>query len=737
MKINAIDIEAKANQLMKTSIEASIKYTETKEITINNSKNRNLVRQLRKLKRIQRSNPNDGRIEIIKQLKKDIEKDVKKRAESIYGNEKSPKWSTIKRVIQEDPIQMEQFNTNRKILLDKFDEKIETIFEQAQTSGYGIEITKDELDDAIKMINSKAAAGMDRIRKAEFIAIYQEHDHQIYEIYKQLTRQAIFPSAWKCSLSVQIPKSDGIRVREIHVQSIFSKIYETIILNRIAKTLNKNFLDCQYAYQKDKSPIQLLMKIKNEYRKQNSHSESVMLIADIERAFDSISHDLILDTMRVIKMERGITQIINNFLKNRWVAIPDNQTYKLRKMDNLRGVPQGSGLGPMLFIIGFQRCLNLIKQIPPVIKTSRPFIKTTAMYADDLVISMHRTTTIIEKKQKWAEITLKYIKRITKAYEFEVLPEKTKFIAVTKHTEKELTQNENLKSRATILGMPFTYTVNNTFQIKDHIQRCTEKTKTLRLKTKWLKMLPTKLKMIILNSYNNSVYMYGAPLLLTQTIENQAQRKMAEKDFNHVFRTIFSLTKQEKREIHAHLHKQGAFFTNILQISLKYFLNEAFDGKYDEIYLDLMEKYPGLGPTIRSDKKLWGINCMIESITHNFFTERVVKDNRRIHPFWPKELIKTNKIELYLHQHKFILGDFDFLYNHKKICRCNSGSATPLHVLTMCPIFKKEIRYLRRILRIKKEDNQSWMLIKLEKIWQIRNLVTKMESFLKCVQRDN
>ena len=167
------------------------------------------------------------------------------------------------------------------------------------------------------------------------------------------------PENMKITKTIPIHKSgdkDKLNnYRSISLLPAFSKILEKFMYNRITNFLEKNelFYMHQYGFRKKHSTmhpiLQLLNKIYTE-KDNNTPKQCMGIFIDISKAFDTLSHKILLS-----KLNRyGIRGVAYNWLKNylinrkQFVEI-DSTRSSLRNITC--GVPQGSILGPLLFLI--------------------------------------------------------------------------------------------------------------------------------------------------------------------------------------------------------------------------------------------------------------------------------------------------------------------------------------------------------------------------------------------------
>ena len=143
--------------------------------------------------------------------------------------------------------------------------------------------------------------------------------------------------------------------RPVSLLPICGKIFEKIIFDKLYTHIYSNNLisDKQSGYKKNDSTIKQLLAITHEIHKAFDHSpprEVRAAFLDISRAFDRVWHDGLIFKLKQNGIEGGVLSILSNFLAERKQRVIIDGKFS-NWADIEAGVPQGSILGPLLFLV--------------------------------------------------------------------------------------------------------------------------------------------------------------------------------------------------------------------------------------------------------------------------------------------------------------------------------------------------------------------------------------------------
>ncbi len=200
-------------------------------------------------------------------------------------------------------------------------------------------------------------------------------------IINQSLKSGIFPNKLKIAKVNPIYKKDDetlfTNYRPISLLPVISKIFERIIYNQVFEffTKNKLFFKNQYGFRKGHSTEFATLEIIDRIIcKMDKNETPINVYLDLSKAFDTLDHDILLEKLHYYGIRDTSLQLFQSYLSSRKQYVEFDGTDS--EMRDIRtGVPQGSILGPLLFII----YINDLNTVSTLFK----FI----IYADDTSLS--------------------------------------------------------------------------------------------------------------------------------------------------------------------------------------------------------------------------------------------------------------------------------------------------------------------------------------------------------------
>ena len=183
------------------------------------------------------------------------------------------------------------------------------------------------------------------------------------------------PADWKYANIVPVPKNNKTHIvsnyRPISLLSLVSKALEHVVHNRVLYIVKPLLHDQQHGFRSGKSCItQLLDVVYNIGKALDCGKEMDMIYLDFSKAFDSVPHDKLIFKLSQFGITGPLLDWFSDYLsgrKQRVVVDGLSSSY----LDVTSGVPQGSIVGPLLFLI-------YVNDLPDAAKHSK-----VPMFADD------------------------------------------------------------------------------------------------------------------------------------------------------------------------------------------------------------------------------------------------------------------------------------------------------------------------------------------------------------------
>ena len=215
---------------------------------------------------------------------------------------------------------------------------------------------KDEVNDAIKKLNNKSVGPMS-IPSAILKKIAPTISAPLSKIFNLSFETGIFPSCLKIANVIPIHKKESKlninNYRPISLLSNIGKMIEKLMYSRLYSFLdNSNALyQLQFGFRNNHSTNHALVQITENIREAiDSDSFACGVFIDLQKAFDTVDHSILLKKLNYY----GIRGLTNNWFKSYITNRSQHVTIQNKTSSDtniIHGVPQGSVLGPLLFLI--------------------------------------------------------------------------------------------------------------------------------------------------------------------------------------------------------------------------------------------------------------------------------------------------------------------------------------------------------------------------------------------------
>jgi len=215
----------------------------------------------------------------------------------------------------------------------------------------------NEVEEICRELNPRKGMGWDGISPKVIKAVSRELSGSLSRLYNCCMREGYYPACFKIARVVPVFKSEDPTLfsnyRPVSVLPVLSQIFERILKVRLVNFLEKHkvIIPGQYGFRAGHSTDMAIMDMVEKVRSAWAEKEVALgVFVDLKKAFDTVDHSILLRKLEHYGIRGQALELLDSYLRDRSQYV----TYGSFESEKGRvecGVPQGSVLGPLFFLL--------------------------------------------------------------------------------------------------------------------------------------------------------------------------------------------------------------------------------------------------------------------------------------------------------------------------------------------------------------------------------------------------
>ena len=238
------------------------------------------------------------------------------------------------------------------------------------------------MEEICKNLNPRKSVGWDGVSPRVIKAVAYELAGPLSRLFNSCMREGHYPGSFKVARVVPVFKAEDptqfSNYRPVSVLPVLSQVFERVLYKRLTKFLDKHkvIIPGQFGFRTGHSTTMAISDMVEKVRAAWASKEVALgVFIDLKKAFDTVDHEILLQKMEHYGIRGVANKLIKSYLRDRTQYVQYGGYESERGVVEC-GVPQGSVLGPLFFLLYVNDMVASCKELELVL-----FAEATNIFA--------------------------------------------------------------------------------------------------------------------------------------------------------------------------------------------------------------------------------------------------------------------------------------------------------------------------------------------------------------------